>query len=180
MTFVFTDLEGSTRLWEEFPDAMREALARHDELLRSAVTQHRGTVVKMTGDGVHAVFSSASDALAAAAEAQRSISAESWDATGPLRIRVGVHTGEAELRDADYYGPAVNRAARLMAAARGGQILVSLATEELARDRLDDGLVFIDLGEHRLRAWARLRETGRSGANGLQGSKGLEARDATR
>jgi predicted ATPase/class 3 adenylate cyclase len=155
VTFVFTDLEGSTRLWEEFPDAMREALARHDELLRSAITQHQGTVVKMTGDGVHAVFSSASDALAAAAEAQRAISAERWDATGPLRIRIGVHSGEAELRDADYYGPAVNRAARLMAAARGGQILVSLATEELARDRLDDGLQFIDLGEHRLRDLAR-------------------------
>ena len=155
MTFVFTDLEGSTRLWEDFPDAMREALARHDELLRSAITQHNGTVVKMTGDGVHAVFSSASDALAAAAEAQRAISAEPWGATGPLRIRIGVHTGEAERRDADYFGPAVNRAARLMAAARGGQILVSLATEELAHDRLDDGLAFIDLGEHRLRDLAR-------------------------
>jgi predicted ATPase/class 3 adenylate cyclase len=155
VTFVFTDLEGSTRLWEEFPDAMRRALARHDELLRTAIMEHNGQVVKTTGDGVHAVFGSAHDALAAAATAQRAISEESWETPGPLRVRIGIHTGDAELRDQDYYGPAVNRAARLMAAAQGGQILVSLATEELARDALDDGLSFIDLGEHRLRDLAR-------------------------
>ncbi len=155
VTFVFTDLEGSTRLWEEFPDAMRHALARHDELLRTAIVEHKGQIVKTTGDGVHAVFGSAHDALAAAATAQRAISGEAWETTGPLRVRIGIHTGDAEVRDQDYYGPAVNRAARLMAAAHGGQILVSLATEELARDALDDGLSFIDLGEHRLRDLAR-------------------------
>ena len=154
MTFVFTDLEGSTRLWEEFPDAMRRALARHDELLRTAIMEHNGQIVKTTGDGVHAVFGSAHDALAAAATAQRAISEESWETTGPLRVRIGVHTGDAELRDQDYYGPR-STAPRLMAAAQGGQILVSLATEELARDALDDGLSFIDLGEHRLRDLAR-------------------------
>ena len=111
--------------------------------------------MKTTGDGVHAVFGSAHEALAAAATAQRAIIEESWETPGPLRVRIGVHTGDAELRDRDYYGPAVNRAARLMAAAQGGQILVSLATEELARDALDDGLSFIDLGEHRLRDLAR-------------------------
>ena len=111
--------------------------------------------MKTTGDGVHAVFSSAHEALAAAAAAQRAITAEAWGATGPLRVRIGVHTGDAELRDGDYYGPAVNRAARLMAVAQGGQILVSLATEELARDAIDDRLGFVDLGEHHLRDLAR-------------------------
>jgi len=155
VTFVFTDLEASTRLWEEFPDAMRHALARHDDILRGAILDHGGRVVKTTGDGVHAVFASARDALTAAADAQRAITAEPWPDTGPLRVRIGVHTGEAEFRDDDYYGPAVNRAARLMAAAQGGQILVSLATEELARDALDDGMSFVDLGEHRLRDLSR-------------------------
>ncbi|MEX1009626.1 MAG: adenylate/guanylate cyclase domain-containing protein [Acidimicrobiia bacterium] len=155
VTFVFTDLEGSTRLWEECPDTMQQALARHDALLRAAIVEHNGQIVKTTGEGVHAVFGSAHDALAAAAVAQRTISEESWETTGPLRVRIGIHTGDAELVDQDHDGPAVNRAARLMAAARGGQILVSLATEELARDALDDGLSFIDLGEHRLRDLAR-------------------------
>jgi predicted ATPase len=155
MTFVFTDLEGSTRLWEQHPEGMQLALARHDELLRTAIARHDGRVVKTTGDGVHAVFASARDALRAAADAQRAIATEQWERTGALRIRVGVHTGEAEPRDGDYYGPAVNRAARLMAAAHGGQILVSLATEELARDSLDDDVRFVDLGEHRLRDLSR-------------------------
>ncbi len=155
MTFLFTDLEGSTRLWEDFPDAMQDALARHDAILRDAMLARDGQIVKTTGDGVHAVFASAHDALAAAADAERAIVTEPWGVTGPLRVRIGVHTGDAELRDGDYYGPAVNRAARLMDAAHGGQILVSLATEELARDVLDDDLGFVDLGEHRLRDLAR-------------------------
>ena len=155
VTFLFTDLEGSTRLWEDFPDAMQDALARHDAILRGAMLARDGQIVKTTGDGVHAVFASAHDALAAAADAERAIVAEPWGRTGPLRVRIGVHTGDAELRDGDYYGPAVNRAARLMDAAHGGQILVSLATEELSRDVLDDDLGFVDLGEHRLRDLAR-------------------------
>jgi predicted ATPase/class 3 adenylate cyclase len=155
VTFVFTDLEGSTRLWEQHPEAMRDALARHDELLRTAVSDHGGHVVKTTGDGVHAVFASARDALLAAADAQRAMEGEAWERTGALRVRIGVHTGEAEHRDGDYYGTAVNRAARLRAAAHGGQILVSLATEELVRDSLGDELAFVDLGEHRLRDLSR-------------------------
>jgi len=155
VTFLFTDLEGSTRLWEDFHDAMQDALARHDALLRDAILARNGRIVKMRGDGVHAVFGSAHDALGAAAGAQRAIAEEPWDATGPLRVRMGVHTGDAELREGDYYGTAVNRAARLMDLAAGGQILVSLATTELARDTLDHGLEFVDLGEHRLRNLAR-------------------------
>jgi predicted ATPase/class 3 adenylate cyclase len=155
VTFLFTDLEGSTRLWEDFPDAMQGALARHDALLRDAILARNGRIVKMRGDGVHAVFARAHDALGAAASAQRAIVAEPWGVIGPLRVRMGVHTGDAELREGDYYGTAVNRAARLMDAASGGQVLVSLATEELARDTLDHGLDFVDLGEHRLRNLAR-------------------------
>ena len=168
MTFLFSDLEGSTRLWEDFPDAMQEALALHDSLLRDAILQHGGQIVKTTGDGVHAVFSSAHEALAGAAAAQRALAAESWGATGPLRVRIGVHTGDAELRDGDYYGPAVNRAARLMAVAQGGQILVSLATEELARDALDGDLGFVDLGEHHLRDLARPERVFRLTGPGLR------------
>jgi predicted ATPase/class 3 adenylate cyclase len=146
VTFLFTDLEGSTRLWEQHPDAMHGALARHDEILRSSVDAHDGVVVKTTGDGFHAVFASAQDAVAAATTAQRSLGAEPWGATGPLLARIGVHTCEAELRDGDYYGSSVNRAARLMSAAHGGQIVVSAATE-----RLVHGVALRDLGEHRLR-----------------------------
>jgi predicted ATPase/class 3 adenylate cyclase len=151
VTFLFTDLEGSSRLWEEHPEAMKGALARHDEILRGAVEGHGGHVVKTTGDGVHAVFATAHDAVDAALEAQCALSEEEWGTTR-LRVRMGIHTGEAELRGGDYYGGALNRAARLMSVAHGGQIVVSLTTEELVRD---GGYEFGDLGEHRLRDLAR-------------------------
>ncbi|MCU1456114.1 MAG: transcriptional regulatory protein (LuxR-family), partial [Actinomycetia bacterium] len=150
VTFLFTDLEGSTRLWEQHPDAMGPALARHDALLRSAVEQHAGRVVKTTGDGLHAVFVTTRDALDAALAAQRALAGEDWSATGPLRVRMGLHTGDAEARDGDYYGPATNRAARVMAAAHGEQLVVSHATEEIVRDVLPEGVGLSDLGEHRL------------------------------
>src|SRR5436190_19232922 len=136
VTFLFTDLEGSTRLWEENPDAMNAALARHDQILRAAITSHDGIVVKSTGDGVHAVFAEAAPAVYAARDAELALLAENWGGTGPLRVRMGLHTGPAELRAADYYGPAVNRAARLMGAANGGQVVLSLATVELVRDAM--------------------------------------------
>ena len=151
VTFLFTDLEGSTRLWEEHPEAMKDALARHDEIVRDAIAAHDGWVVKTTGDGVHAVFATAHDAVAAAVTAQRGLTNESQDDAVPLRVRMGLHTGVAELRDGDYFGSSVNRAARLMAAAHGGQIVVSLTTEQLVRDVLGAEIKLIDLGEHRLR-----------------------------
>jgi predicted ATPase/class 3 adenylate cyclase len=151
VTFLFTDLEVSTRLWEQEPDAMRGALARHDAILRDAVAAHSGHVVKGTGDGVHAVFATADAAVAAAIDGQLAVHAEPWSVSEPLRVRMGIHTGVAELRDGDYFGPSVNRAARLMSAAHGGQIVVSLVTEELVRDALPDGAALEDLGEHRLR-----------------------------
>jgi class 3 adenylate cyclase len=151
VTFLFTDLEASTRLWEEHPDAMRAALARHDEILRDAVEKRDGVVVKTTGDGLHASFAVARDALGAAVDAQLVLGAEDWPLPEPLRVRMGLHTGAAEARAGDYFGPAVNRAARVSAAGHGGQILMSHATEELVRDDLPEGSGLIDLGEQRLR-----------------------------
>jgi predicted ATPase/class 3 adenylate cyclase len=155
VTFLFTDIEGSTRLWEEQPDAMKGTLARHDKILHEAVRQQTGHIVKTTGDGVHAVFSTAGDAVVAAVDAQLALSAEPWPDATALRVRMGLHTGEADLRDGDYYGPALNRAARLAATAHGGQIVVSKATEAVVRERLADGVTLDDLGEHRLRDLAQ-------------------------
>ena len=155
LTFLFTDLEGSTRLWEEHPEAMHEALARHDEILRVAIGEHGGYIVKPTGDGVHAAFGTAEDALAAAIAGQRAVADEAWGATGALRVRMGLHTGAAEARDGDYYGSSVNRAARVMSVAHGGQVVLSHATEEVVCDSLVGGVELVDLGEHRLRDLAR-------------------------
>jgi predicted ATPase/class 3 adenylate cyclase len=155
VTFLFSDLESSTRLWEEHAEAMKETLAGHDAVLRDAVEAHDGWVVKSTGDGLHAVFETAHAAAMAAVAAQRALSEQRWGATGPLRVRMGLHTGEAQARAGDYFGPVVNRAARLAAAAHGGQILVSHATEAVLRDHLGGDLGLVDLGEHRLRDLSR-------------------------
>lgn len=151
VTFLFTDLEGSTQLWEHHPEAMRAALARHDDLVSGAVEGRGGYVVKSTGDGFLAAFASAPDAVGAAIDAQLALADEPWSDTGPLRVRMGLHTGAAELRDRDYHGPALNRAARLMSVGHGGQVLVSLITSELIRG---SGVDLMDLGSHRLRGLA--------------------------
>jgi predicted ATPase/class 3 adenylate cyclase len=155
VTFLFTDIEGSTRLWQEQPDSMRPALARHDTLLRDAVEAHDGYVVKTTGDGVHAAFATASDAIAAAIDGQIALGAEPWPLPSPLRVRMGVHTGPAELRDGDYYGTSVNRSARIMAVAHGGQIVLSAVTRGLA---LGDGIEVVDLGDHQLKDLAEAEQ----------------------
>ena len=151
VTFLFTDIEGSTRLWEEHPDAMRDALARHDELLREAIEAHGGYVVKTTGDGFHAAFGTADAGVVAAVAAQRALDGEAWPLPEPLRVRMGLHTGAASLRDGDYFGSSLNRAARLMGVAHGGQVVCSQATADLARDDVAEGVTLVDLGEHRLR-----------------------------
>ena len=155
VTLLFTDIEASTRLWQDHPDAMRAGLARHDEIVRDAIEGLGGHVVKTTGDGFYAAFSTAHDAVDAAIAAQRSLGSEAWGATGPLRVRMGVHTGEVQHRDGDYFGTAVNRAARLMAVAHGGQLLVSHATERLLGDMVGGSFELMDLGEHRLRDLAQ-------------------------
>lgn len=151
VTFLFTDLEGSTRLWDDLPDAMGPALAVHDGVLKSCIEAHGGYLVKMTGDGAHAAFATASDAIASAVDAQLGLQRAEWGETGPLRVRIGMHSGTAEARDGDYFGTAVNRAARLMAAAHGTQVVCSRATADLAQGALADGISFHDLGEHQLR-----------------------------
>jgi class 3 adenylate cyclase len=145
VTFLFTDIEGSTRLWERLPEEMKPALARHDDLLRSCIEQNRGAVVKTTGDGYHAAFARAQDGVAAALAAQRALAKEPWDPNiGQLLVRMALHTGTAEERKGDYYGPAVNRAARLMSAAFGGQVLLSQITRELVLEQLPETVSTID------------------------------------
>jgi predicted ATPase/class 3 adenylate cyclase len=155
VTFLFTDIAGSTQLWEKHPEAMRAALSRHDALLHDAIAGHAGRLVKTTGDGVLAVFASAAEAVVAAVAAQRALQAEPWQETGPLRVRMALHTGEVESRAGDYFGPALNRAARLMAVATGGQGLLSQTTADLVQDRLPAGVSLRDLGEHRLKDLVR-------------------------
>src|SRR5262245_27565315 len=132
LAFVFTDLESSTRLWEAFPEAMKDAMERHDAILGHAVEHADGRVLKVTGDGLMAVFPSASDGAHACLEAQLALRDEDWRQTGPLRVRMGIHVGVAQRRAGDFFGPTVNRAARIMAAAHGGQILLSELASELA------------------------------------------------
>jgi class 3 adenylate cyclase len=151
VTFLFTDLEGSTLLWQQYPEAMKTILARHDELVRSAVESSNGRVVKSTGDGFHAAFTSPQDGMNACIHAQLSLVDESWEEIGPLRVRMGLHIGEAQLRSGDYYGTVVNRAARLMSAANGGQVLLSSAIAGMVTDHLPEGVSLLDLGEHRLK-----------------------------
>ncbi len=157
VTFLFTDIEGSTQLWENHPDEMRIALAKHDAILRDAITAHDGRIIKTTGDGAHAVFEKAIDAIHTTLAIQREIAAchffENPEAT--LRVRIGLHTGEAELRADDYYGQALNRVARIMSVAYGGQILVSAITSEVVREHLPADITLLDLGEHRLKDLVR-------------------------
>ena len=143
LTFLFTDIEGSTKLWEQNAPAMQAALARHDELLRWAIEEEGGYVFKTVGDAFCCAFPTAPDALEAALEIQRRLLSSEWEESGPLRVRMALHTGAAEERDGDYFGPPVNRVARLLSAAHGGQVLLSLPTQELVRDQLPGGTTLL-------------------------------------
>ena len=163
VTFLFTDIAGSTSLWEQYPDAMRVALARHDTLLRHAIESSNGRIFKTTGDGMFAAFGAAADALAACLAAQRALQAPETGVSAPrptasdtqlpvaLRVRMGLHTGVAELRDGDYFGASLNRAARIMSAAHGEQVLLSAATAEMTRGQLPEGVTLREMGEHQLK-----------------------------
>src|SRR5690349_5670915 len=120
VTFLFTDIEGSTHLWEEHLASMRLALARHDALLRVAIERHAGVVFKTVGDAFCAAFAMAPNAIEAALDAQRSLAAGTTDL--PLRVRMALHTGTVEQREGDYFGPPLNRVARLLSAGHGGQV----------------------------------------------------------
>src|SRR5512138_940724 len=157
VTFLFTDIEGSTRLWEQHPEEMKRALSEHDGILQDAIRDQGGRIIKTTGDGVHAVFEAAASAVAAALRAQQSLVSASWDEIKPhaLRVRMGLHTGEAEERSGDYFGPSLNRAARIMSVAHGGQTVLSTTTADLVREQLPQAASLRDLGEHRLRDLVR-------------------------
>ncbi len=158
VTLLFSDIEGSTRLWEQHPESMGIALERHDDLMRSAIERAGGYVFKTVGDAFCAAFTSARQAVAAAEGAQRGLLAEAWPDEAVLRVRMALHTGECEERDGDYFGPAVNRVARLEAIAHGGQVVVSRSTAELVRDRLPSGIGLVDLGSHHLKDIVRPEE----------------------
>ncbi|HEV3474035.1 MAG TPA: adenylate/guanylate cyclase domain-containing protein [Actinomycetota bacterium] len=153
VTFLMTDVEGSTRLWEEDAGSMAAAMRNHDALIRQVVRDHGGVLIKWRGEGdsTFSVFTSATDAIAAANAIQGAIAEHRWPTPRPLSVRAALNTGEAELRERDYFGPTVNRCARLRAIADGGQTLVSAATRELARDSLPPDLALHDLGERQLK-----------------------------
>jgi class 3 adenylate cyclase len=151
LTFLFTDIEGSTRLWERDAEAMQAALTGHDEIPQSAIEEHGGHVFKTVGDAFCTAFPTAPDAVEAALAAQRGLYTEEWNENYTIRARMALHTGTAEARGGDYFGPPVNRVARLLSTGYGGQTLLSLATQELVRDQLPSGVELLDLGERRLK-----------------------------
>jgi predicted ATPase/class 3 adenylate cyclase len=151
LTFLFTDIEGSTKMWERDSSVMQVTLARHDEILRSAIEERGGYVFKTVGDAFCCAFLTTPDALECALETQRRLLTSEWEESRPLRVRMALHTGAAEERDGDYFGPPVNRVARLLSAAHGGQVLLSLPAQELVRDQLPVGTTLRDLGEYRLK-----------------------------
>ncbi|MBV6458752.1 MAG: hypothetical protein HONBIEJF_01890 [Fimbriimonadaceae bacterium] len=155
VTFLFTDIEGSTRIWESHPQVMQSSLGRHDAIVRNAIEARGGFVFKTIGDSFCAAFDAAQDAAEAAISAQRELQSETWARETPMKVRMAIHTGSVESRENDYFGPAVNRVARMLAAAHGSQTLVSLGTYELIRDFLPEDVTPRDLGEHRLKDLGR-------------------------
>jgi predicted ATPase/class 3 adenylate cyclase len=151
VTFVFTDIEGSTQRWERDRAAMQDAVRRHDALMRAGIAEHQGHVFKTIGDAFCAAFGRPEDAIRATLAVQRAIAAEDFRAVDGLRVRAAIHTGTADERDGDYFGPAVNRVARLLAIGHGGQVLVSGAASNVVRGDLAADVVLRDLGEHRLK-----------------------------
>src|SRR6185503_8209349 len=156
VTFLFTDIQGSTKLAQEYPDHWESMRARHDAILRSAIETHHGHVFQIVGDAFCAAFHSASDALRSAVKSQLDLAHENWG-EAPIKVRMGLHTGKAEIQESGaYHGYlTLSRIQRLMSAGHGGQVLVSLATEEFIRADLPEGVTLHDLGERRLRDMSR-------------------------
>lgn len=152
VTFLFTDIEGNTRLWQEHHAAMTAAYARHDAILREAITSHGGVIYKTIGDAVQVAFPTAPGAVMATLVAQQGLQAEVWDLPSPLQVRMALHTGAVDPDpDGDYRSPVLNRLGRLLSAGHGEQVLVSQATHELSRDHLPSGAGLRGLGEQRLK-----------------------------
>jgi predicted ATPase/class 3 adenylate cyclase len=161
VTFLFTDIEGSTKLWQQHPDSMNQALARHHDLLKESIVQHGGYMFQIIGDAFCSAFATANDGLDAALEAQRALLAEDWGEIGSLRVRMALHTGKAEIRIGEYKtgeytsSLTLSHTSRLLSAGYGGQILLSSATVGLLSERLPDGVVLRDLGSRRLKDLAQ-------------------------
>lgn len=169
LTFLFTDIEGSTARWDRTPDAMASALLTHDQILNETLTLHGGSIFKRVGDAFCTAFARPHDAIAAAVDAQRKLGEHAWDqAIGALHVRIGIHTGSALSSDDDYYGPALNRVARITGAAHGGQILLSHTTHSLVRADLPPGIECVNLGQHRLRDLAEAETIYEIAAPGLR------------
>jgi predicted ATPase/class 3 adenylate cyclase len=151
ITLLFSDIEGSTQHWEERPEAMASALHRHDQLLRGAIEANRGHIFKTVGDAFCAAFSRATDGVGAALDVQRALAAEDFSAVGGLRVRIAVHSGTTHERDGDYFGPTVNRIARLLAVVHGEQVVISGETAQLLGEALPEHAELRDLGSHRLK-----------------------------
>jgi class 3 adenylate cyclase len=167
VTFLFTDIEGSTQRWERRPDAMGVALARHNALVRDAIEAHGGYVFKTVGDAFCSAFGTATTALAAARAAQQALSEEDFSSVDGLPVRMALHTGHVEERDGDYLGSTVNRAARLLAIGHGGQVLVSQAATDLVQDSMLPESDLRDLGAHRLKDLTRAERVYQLVAPGL-------------
>ncbi len=155
VTFLFTDIEGSTKLWEAHPQLMRAALARHDAVMRETIAGADGCIFKTVGDAFCAAFALAPDAVEAVVAAQQAIGFEAWPEETPIRVRMALHTGPVESRDSDYFGPALNHVARLLSTGHGGQTLLSQTTYDLVRDTLPGAVSLHDLGAHKLKDLAR-------------------------
>ena len=151
ITFLFTDIERSSELWETHPQAMGRALAQHDSLMQTAFRSHNGEVFKTVGDAFCVAFTYPQDAVASAVAVQHALDAAAWEETGPLRVRIAIHSGAAELRDGDYFGPTLNRVARVLSVGHGGQTLLTHTVADSVRGSLPDHVSLRDLGERRLR-----------------------------
>ena len=170
VTFLFTDIEGSTKLAQEYPDAMPSLLARHNQILKQAIEANQGFVFQIVGDSFAAAFQNASDALNAALDAQRSLHGEPW-MPAPVKVRMGIHTGQAEIQENGTYQGylTLSHVQRLMSAGHGGQVLLSFAAQELVREEMPDGVTLRDMGERRLKDVARIEHIYQLLATGLPG-----------
>jgi predicted ATPase/class 3 adenylate cyclase/DNA-binding CsgD family transcriptional regulator len=172
VTLLFTDVEGSVRLWEADREVMAEASARHNRIVREQIEAAGGQVFKTVGEAFRAVFADSSAALASAVAVQRAVGAEPWPAGSPIRVRMALHSGACLERDGDYFGPVVSRAAGLLAAGHGGQVLVSESAHELLAGGLPGGIGLLDLGEHRMKDLGRAGQVFQVTGPGMAGSFG--------